>query len=137
MNLKGNSPVRQVQPAPRRVFLPEDFRYSDPLKGRVRRPGRHPGRESMSDIFKDRELEFPLSYDLKVIYTGAERSAEHLADLEGILEGLKIPHGQGRFRNSGQGRYVSISVPVKIADRPLFDLLYLRLKSCPEIKCAM
>ncbi|MBI9101498.1 MAG: DUF493 domain-containing protein [Spirochaetales bacterium] len=83
------------------------------------------------------ELEFPLSYVLKVIFTDAENEINHTTDLESLLDSLTIPRGTVSSKQSGKGKYVSLSIPVDIESRDKFDNLYRSLNTLPAVKCAI
>ena len=82
-------------------------------------------------------LAFPLHYDLKVIFHDQNAAEGHWEGLKTLLDTLEIPHEGHRLRPSAGGKYISITVPVDIKDRLLFDALYENLKALPEVKCAI
>ena len=91
----------------------------------------------MSGFTSEGQLDFPLSYVLKVIFSESEKALEHTSALEDLLDNLSIPRKESTSRSSGRGRYISISIPVDIETREIFDKLYDELKSLPSVKCAI
>ncbi len=91
----------------------------------------------MDENVKIGQLEFPLEYVLKVIFADGADESGHLMRLESLLDALSIPRKKSSIRQSGKGRYISISVPVRVATRSEFDELYKRLNSLPSVKTAI
>ena len=83
------------------------------------------------------ELEFPLEYLLKVIFSDAAAEKAHIQRLESLLDALGIPRGAVSLKQSGKGLYVSLSVPVTLSDRTQFEQLYKELDTLPCVKCAI
>ena len=82
-------------------------------------------------------LKFPLTYDLKVIFSGSQKNEEHWENLKSLLDDLKISHENHRQRLSGEGKYTSITVQVEIIDRHTFDSLYKKINELKNFKCAI
>lgn len=83
-------------------------------------------------------LKFPVKYDLKVIYHAQAEDSVLIERLTAILNAKKIPfHGQCSVKPSKEGKYRSINIPVSIADREMFELLYASLKEDPWVKFAL
>ncbi len=91
----------------------------------------------MSENIQKGQIEFPVSYVLKVIFQVGSEADRHITNLEALLTEMAIPHQDSRVRNSGKGRYVSISTPIKVEDRETYEKLYRRLEALDGVKCAI
>ena len=82
-------------------------------------------------------LEFPVTFDLKVIFDSTLQQAVHLRNLELVLEDAAVKFSDIRFKPSRQGNYVSISVSVSIETEAQMKHLYKQLRLLPGIKMAI
>ena len=82
-------------------------------------------------------LEFPVTYDLKVIFDNTLHQDLHLRNLELVLEDAAVEFSDVKFKPSRQGNYVSISVAIKLASEVQMQLLYKQLRLLPGIKLAI
>lgn len=82
-------------------------------------------------------LEFPVTYELKVIFDKTLHQDLHLRNLELVLEDAAVEFSDVKFKPSRQGNYVSISVAIKLASEVQMQLLYKQLRLLPGIKLAI
>jgi len=82
-------------------------------------------------------LEFPVTYELKVIFDASLQQTVHQRNLELVLEDAKVSFSDVKFRPSRAGNYVSISVTVNLDSEMQMHLLYKRLRLLPGIKLAI
>ncbi len=82
-------------------------------------------------------LEFPLSFDLKVIFDNTLEQAIHHRNLELVLEDASVKSTGATFKPSRKGNYVSISVNVFLETEAQMHLLYEKLRLLPGIKMAI
>lgn len=81
-------------------------------------------------------LVFPLSFELKVIMALGDIE-DCRAILLSIYHGLEVPCGETTHRLSPEGRYVSFSTMVTLANRAKMDALYAALKNEPSVRFAV
>lgn len=91
----------------------------------------------MSDNIRNEQIQFPISYVLKVFFQVTSPEDRHITSLEAVLTEMGISHERPSVRNSGKGRYISVSVPVKVEDRSTYEKLYRRLQALEGVKCAI
>ena len=83
------------------------------------------------------QIEFPVNYVLKVFFRVPPKRERHLAGLEALLAEMNIPHREASVRKSREGRYIGVSVPVEVKDRPTYEGLYRRLQTLDGVKSAI
>ena len=86
---------------------------------------------------KPQKIKFPIKYTLKAIFDNSIDKKEHTQHLENMFAKLKIEYGRFSDTLSSNGKYISISVPVKVVNRDTFDKLYEELRKIPGIKYAL
>jgi putative lipoic acid-binding regulatory protein len=82
-------------------------------------------------------LEFPVTYELKVIFDTTLRQEVHQRNLELVLEDAAVEFSDIKFKPSRQGKYVSISITINLDSEAQMHLLYKRLRLLPGIKLAI
>jgi len=82
-------------------------------------------------------LEFPVTYELKVIFDTTLRQEVHQRNLELVLEDAKVSFSDVKFRPSRAGNYVSITVTVNLDSEVQMQHLYKQLRLLPGIKLAI
>ncbi|MBS4058374.1 MAG: DUF493 domain-containing protein [Bacteroidales bacterium] len=92
---------------------------------------------SESDSFKSQQIEFPVSYVLKVILDTSSCSEAPESDIAEILKGLDLRFGKFTSKASNKNNFVSYSIPVTLQFAEQMQLMYERLKSLPGIKLAI
>ncbi|MCK9271504.1 MAG: DUF493 domain-containing protein [Bacteroidales bacterium] len=93
--------------------------------------------DSPTDLFNQKEIEYPVNYDLKVIFETAGAFDILKRNLELVIEDAGVPHKFIGSRHSNKGKYVSLTVNVIIRDSDQLQYLYQRLKLLPGIKFAV
>ena len=83
------------------------------------------------------QVEFPVSFTLKAILDNSIPEDTHLKELKFLLLKLGIVYKKFSSKLSSNGKYISISVGVKVDDRKTFDKLYIELKKVQGIKYAL
>lgn len=92
----------------------------------------------MSNAFgTDQQIEFPVSYDLKVFFEVKSKEDRHVTGLQAVLGEMGIKYGDYSIKESGKGKFISVSIPVTVPDRPSYDKLYKRLNALDGIKGAI
>lgn len=81
-------------------------------------------------------IDFPVTFDLKVIMNMAGTLEDNRSRLQGILDALGIPFAEWRTRFSSNRNYVSFSVTITLSDRALMDRLYGELKKDAAVRFA-
>ncbi len=82
-------------------------------------------------------LEFPVTYELKVIFDTTLRQEVHQRNLELVLEDAAVEFSGIKFKPSRQGNYVRISIAINLASEVQMQLLYKQLRLLPGIKLAI
>jgi putative lipoic acid-binding regulatory protein len=93
--------------------------------------------DNPTDPFNQKEIEYPVNYDLKVIFETAEAPDIQQRNLELVIEDAGVPHIFISSRHSSKGKYVSLTVNITIRDNDQLQYLYQRLKLLPGIKFAV
>ncbi len=86
---------------------------------------------------ENQKIEFPVSFVLKAIMDNSISEDEHKSKLKSVFLKLEIVYKSFSSKLSTNGKYISISVTVKVDDRKTFDELYIELKKIPGIKYAL
>ncbi len=84
-----------------------------------------------------KEIQYPVSFDLKVIMGVAHSKDAQIEAIEKVLTGLDIPFKNWRHKQSGKGNFISHTVNVHIDSQSLMHNLYTQLKTIPDIKMAL
>ena len=82
-------------------------------------------------------LEFPVTYELKVIFDTTLQQEVHQRNLELVLEDAAVEFSDVKFKPSREGKYVSISVVINLTSEVQMQLLYKQLRLLPGIKLAI
>ena len=91
----------------------------------------------MSALNQNDQIQFPVSYVLKVFFEVAAAGDRHLSDLDAVLTEMGISHQASSSTASGKGKYVSVATPVTVKDRETYEKLYKRLQGLDGVKCAI
>lgn len=99
------------------------------------------------DLNMKPKMEFPVSFDLKVIMEMKSKPGENeeppvileenRKTLLCILNGLSIPHQEWRTRFSSERNYVSFSVGIILESQEKMDRLYEEMRKVPSIRFAV
>lgn len=84
--------------------------------------------------FMNRELEFPVIYDLRVIYNG--KAQDGINKVSKLLKDLSIDSREGVVKPGGKGNLVRIGFNITLLSKPQMDTLYSNLNCIPEVKWA-
>lgn len=93
--------------------------------------------DNPTDPFNKEEIEYPVNYDLKVIFETTEAPDIQKRNLELVIEDAGVTHKFISARHSSKGKYVSLTVNITIRDNDQLQYLYQRLKLLPGIKFAV
>ena len=94
------------------------------------------GAKSAADI-KGKEIEFPVTYQLKAVMTGTENDDDNKEKLVEVFNKLNIQYKYHDKRVSSKGAYVSFTYVVTIEDKAQMNMLYNDLKAIKELKFAV
>lgn len=86
---------------------------------------------------KPEQVEFPVSYILKVVLTMSTEGESSEKQIESILLRLKIPFSFVEVKMSSRQTYISHSIRVTLLDKAQMDDLYEALRQLPGIKLAI
>ena len=90
-----------------------------------------------SKPFANKKINFPTSYDLKIIVDSTIPSNKTQHEFEEIAKELKIPHKGWSKKESRKGTYVSYSTRIHLKDEPTMLKLYEDLKKISGLKMAI
>ena len=80
------------------------------------------------------DIDFPVSFDLKIIVEKENGRENYVNDLESVLTGIGISSSNWREKLSSKGTYISYTVNVDVDSRETFDLMYVKFKDLEFIK---
>jgi len=106
------------------------------LKGNILK-NTDPSNNSRANDAEKPVLEFPVAYELKVIFDTSLQQTIHQRNLELVLEDAAVSFSGIKFKPSRAGKYVSISVTVNLETEMQMQLLYRQLRLLPGIKLAI
>lgn len=84
-----------------------------------------------------KEIEFPVTYQLKAVMTGTKSDDENKKKLVAIFEKQEISYRYINKKVSSKGAYTSYTYEVTVNSRPQMDALYSELKKIKELKFAV
>ena len=87
--------------------------------------------------FDGKEIEFPVSFQLKAVLVGTENDDDNKEKLVEVFKKLNITYSYHDKKVSSKGAYVSFTYNVTVVDRPQMDALYADLKNIKELKFAV
>ena len=90
----------------------------------------------MSD-FNGKEIEFPVTYQLKAVMIGTENDDDNKQKLVTIFLKRNIEYRYLNKKVSSKGSYVSLSYQVTLTSREQMNMLYADLKKIKELKFAV
>ena len=86
---------------------------------------------------KQEKIEFPVSYEIKIIVT-LERSVIIIKDdIENLFHQVKIPYKFLHEKDSKKGTYTSLTYQITLLNKPHMDELYSGLNKIEDIKLAI
>jgi putative lipoic acid-binding regulatory protein len=83
------------------------------------------------------KIKYPITYPLKLIMDNSIANEINIKNVSDKLDSLKIKYGTFSSRLSKQGKYVSLSVNVRISSEDLFKKLYHELQTVEGLKTAI
>jgi putative lipoic acid-binding regulatory protein len=83
------------------------------------------------------KIDFPVSYQLKVILDTDQTEEIHLRNLELVLEDAQVHHNFVKTNHSRKGGFVSFSMDITVNGNEQMEYLYRRLKLLPGLKFAI
>jgi putative lipoic acid-binding regulatory protein len=95
------------------------------------------GKNLQPDAFKGQEIEFPVSFQLKAVLTGASSDDENKQKLEKVFTEHKVKYKFISSKASSKGAYTSYTYQVDLENRPQMDQMYAGLKNIDELKFAL
>jgi putative lipoic acid-binding regulatory protein len=90
-----------------------------------------------NSLLNEEEVDFPVSFDLKVFLDGTVPDDENKTEVAKRLYELEIPFSHWEKRLSKKGNYVCFTVSVTVDDDDTFQSLYEELESIPGLKLAI
>jgi putative lipoic acid-binding regulatory protein len=85
----------------------------------------------------NQELQFPVTYQLKVVMTASLSDAENKQQLITVFNRLNIEYVYQSQNKSSKGVYVSFTYEVTLNDRQAMNRLYALLKEIENLKFAL
>lgn len=82
----------------------------------------------------NKELQFPIVYDLRIIYKGS--SDIGINKISSLLKDLAINYVNGVEKSGGKADLCRLGFTVTLLSKSQMDSLYNNLKTIPEIKWA-
>ena len=95
------------------------------------------GRGKSCNLFYGESVNYPVSFDLKVIIETSIHADESQKNLETLLNKLKVPFSDWRRRLSSGEKYISFTVNVDIDSAELLKKVYTALNEIPGVKFAI
>ena len=83
------------------------------------------------------EVDFPVNYNLKVIFDNQAETEVQQRNLELVLEDAEVNHNFVKSRQSRKGNFVSLTMNVTLQNMKQMQYLYQRLKLLPGIRFAV
>ena len=88
-------------------------------------------------MFGDEKVKYPIEINLKVITVSenpVEKTKEHLIE---IFNKIKIHYDEWSVRPSSKGKYISITVIIKLGSEDIMNEMYKEIKSVQGVIMAM
>lgn len=82
----------------------------------------------------NKELEFPIIYDLRVIYRGSWENGNK--KITRLLDDLCIDYRPGILKPGGKTDLIRIGINITLTSKGQMDTLYNNLNTIPEVKWA-
>ncbi len=93
--------------------------------------------KSTKVIPTDKEIEFPVSFNLKAVMEGTTSDMENKSALEGLFFELHIPYTFKDQKLSSKGTYMSFTYQISLQNREEMNQLYQRLQLIKGLKFAL
>lgn len=95
------------------------------------------GSDLFTDLTRSEHLEFPVTFDLKVVMDATVSEDNNRKEMHTIFEDLDIPNKEMGTRLSSKGNYMSFTFNVYIISREKLHDLFDRIKSVPAVRFAI
>ncbi len=82
----------------------------------------------------EKELQFPVIYDLRVIYSG--NGEEGIKKISTLLNDLGINYSPGFVKPGGKGSLSRLGINITVISKEQMDTMYKNLQVIPDIKWA-
>ncbi|MDP3441597.1 MAG: DUF493 domain-containing protein [Ignavibacteria bacterium] len=96
------------------------------------------GNTNLTDISSsDNQIEFPVTYVLKVVVTLIHSPEVHQHEIEKLLKKQEVLYRFMDAKKSSKGSYISFSIKTTLINKEQMDRVYEDLKALPGIKFAV
>lgn len=75
------------------------------------------------------ELQFPLSFDFKIIVSNSTAEDKTMENINEIFNKVMVPNIFADKRQSGKGKYISLTYTIMLLDRSQMNELYSEIKT--------
>jgi len=93
--------------------------------------------EEKKNFGKGQKIDFPTRYNMRAVFSTDLEQEIQRRNLELVLEEVGVEYSDFKFRKSGKGNYVTISVDVTVFNEEQFKELYKKLRLLPGLKLAI
>lgn len=83
------------------------------------------------------KLEFPVTFELKVVYETIHNKNELMGNTEALLDQCSVIFSYQSSNSSAKGNYISLTYKVTIVSQEQLNQMYEGLKELPGIKFAL
>ena len=90
-----------------------------------------------ADPFKDKEIEFPVTYELKAVMVKEDTVDENRKRLETVFTKQKVEHHFISDKISSKANYISYTYSVTLTSKVQMQELYAGLKNVKGLKFAL
>lgn len=95
------------------------------------------GSVKTAEALKGKDIDFPVTYQLKAVMLGTENDDDNKAKLISVFTELDIVYKYHDKKVSSKGAYVSFTYIITIISKVQMDSLYSQLKLIKELKFAV
>jgi putative lipoic acid-binding regulatory protein len=95
------------------------------------------GKKIIPDAFAGKEIEFPVTFQLKAVMLGTEQDADNQQKLEDVFNQFDVSFTYKNKKLSRKGAYTSYTYTITLNDRQQMDNVYEGLKQIKELKFAI
>lgn len=89
------------------------------------------------DAFKGKEIEFPVTFQLKAVMLAEAEDAVNKRKLEKVFQDHEVSFSYKNKRKSRKGAYTSYTYQVRLEDKEQMNNLYAGLRKIRELKFAI
>lgn len=95
------------------------------------------GNDLFSDLTRSEHVEFPVTFDLKVVMDATIPEDTSRGEMKSIFSDLDIPFKEMGKRLSSKGNYISFTYNVYISSREKLHDLFEKIRSVPGVRFAI